>query len=319
MRESTVVTAMRDLLEQTRWTDDEVACRLAQARSVAYWEGLNPALSVDRNRAEGVHEARDLSSQQQSAVVSQIDAEGYFEIESLLPETTLGVMRDSVEVLLRNGWPPVFSFVYDEFWQITRVRSLVRVLSAVLGPDYRQIPHVWTFHIAPRPGSAGWSPHVDGSGTSNLVDGRLAVWIPLSDATLDNGCMYVIPRGRIPDSLEGRFPKTESFISSEVKTLLQASRALPARVGSVLGWDFKLIHWGSRWGRGHEARVSIALEFIAAAAELHASERPTFDAQSTLPTITERLHVIARAVRDYARFEPLMIRYARFVRQLLED
>ena len=178
MQKSTVMTAMRDLLEQTRWTDDEVAGRLAQARSVAYWEGLNPALSVGRNRAEGIREARKLGSQQQSAVVGQIDAEGYFEIESLLPESTLGAMRNCVEVLLRNDWPPVFAFVYDEFWQITRVRSLVRVLSAVLGPDYRQIPHVWTFHITPRPGSAGWPPHADGSGTSNLVDGRLAVWDP---------------------------------------------------------------------------------------------------------------------------------------------
>ena len=93
----------------------------------------------------------------------------------------------------------------------------------------------------------------------------------------------------------------------------------PARDGSVLGWDFKLIHWGSTWGRGHEARVSIALEFVAAGAELHASERPTLDAQSTLPTLSERLQVIARAVRDYERFEPLMIRYTQFVRHLLGD
>jgi ectoine hydroxylase-related dioxygenase (phytanoyl-CoA dioxygenase family) len=70
----------------------------------------------------------------------------------------------------------------------------------------------------------------------------VTVWIPFTDATPLNGCMYLLPMQNdphIPDSLT-------IFEPSD----LQHVRALPAQAGSVLAWNQYVLHWGgtaSRW------------------------------------------------------------------------
>jgi hypothetical protein len=311
MQNQRIANAMQQLLEHTRLSEGQVASRLEQARSVAYWEGLNPSPSVGRSGAEGVRETKAISPRCRKRVVEQLVANGYFEIEPLFPGPMLRRMRACIEVLKRSDWPPVFCFVHDEFWQITRVPSLVRVLSDVLGPGYRQIPHIWSFYVAATPGAAGWPPHTDRCGRANR-NSRLVVWVPLSDATLDNGCMYVIPRWRI----EQQFPEMETISAADAKAVLQASRALPARAGSVLGWDFRLIHCGSVCGLKGDPRVSISVEFIGAEAEPQRDELPLLDAPSDLPMFAQRIRVIARAILAYQKFEPLMIRYGELAERL---
>src|SRR5207245_2078717 len=123
--------------------------------------------------------------------------EGYFQAEPLFSVRVIQRLRNGIEVLRKEDWPPVFSFIYDEFWLATRGPSLAGLLSTALGPEHRQIPHLWTFYIPPTRGATGWLPHVDGwekSDGSGDRSNRLTVWIPLSEATLENGCMYVIPK-----------------------------------------------------------------------------------------------------------------------------
>jgi hypothetical protein len=105
---------------------------------------------------------------------------------------------------------------------------------------------------------------------------------------------------------------------SDVRALLQGCRALPARLGSVVGWDFNLIHWGSTGGEGGALRVSLSVEFLGADAEPAPDERPLLDAHANLPTFEQRLLVIARAVRSYQRFEPLLIRFQELAGRLVE-
>src|SRR5207244_2616081 len=107
----------------------------------------------------------------------------------------------------------------------------------------------------PTPGASGWPPHCDDANRPN----RVTVWIPLSDATLDNGCMYVVPRDRAAADADAR---------------LQACRALPAAAGSILGWNFDVLHWGSTCTRPGEPRIAISQEFIAPGAATAADELP---------------------------------------------
>jgi ectoine hydroxylase-related dioxygenase (phytanoyl-CoA dioxygenase family) len=90
-----------------------------------------------------------------------------------------------------------------------------------------------------------------------MADGRpkvITVWLPLTDATPENSCMYVVPADRDPT------------YGSEMDYLHQFSladiRALPAQAGSVLGWDQAVLHWGSHSvNRAVSPRISIACEF----------------------------------------------------------
>src|SRR5438093_1083574 len=75
---------------------------------------------------------------------------------------------------------------------------------------------------------------------------RLTTWVPLTDATLSNGCMYVVPKStdeRVQQAVENYSSRKMSM--GDVQRLLQHARALPARAGSVLCWGFGLLHWGS--------------------------------------------------------------------------
>jgi hypothetical protein len=318
MRKAVAGALALEMLKQTRLSAGQVASRLQLARSLDYWEQLNPALSVGQLRGVGVRETRAIDPRRRNELAARLAADGYFQADDLLPAVTLGRMCRAVEALRRAGWPSVFAFVYDQFWQVTRVPSLVRLLSAVLGRGYRQIPHVWCFYVPAHLGAAGWPPHVDGGGQSNSRN-RLVVWVPLTDATLDNGCMYVIPRGRVAEGYCRRFLEGEAIPAQDAQALLQACRALPARAGTVLGWDFELLHWGSICGDPRKPRVSLSVELLGEAAEPAPNEFPLIDAQADLPPFAQRLRVIARAVLDYLRFEPLMIRYLDLAERLLEN
>jgi hypothetical protein len=308
MQANTVVESVRHLLDRTRLSEQELASRLQQARSVDYWERLNPSLSVGRKGPSAFRESKAIGPRRRAIVLEQLRTDGYFQLDSLLPRATLGRMRECVEILRREDWPPVFGFVYDEFWQVTRVPSLVRLLSAALGTRFRQIPHVWSFYVPAKQGSAGWPPHTEGGAVSDCGN-RLVIWVPLSDATLENGCIYVIPRQRISSRLETMFPSMETVNADDVRSLLQNCRAVPAREGSVLGWDFRVVHWGSASGGRSAPRVSISVEFLGAGVKPVADEEPLLDARSELPTFDQRLLVIGRAIRNYTRYEPLLIRF----------
>ena len=126
-------------------------------------------------------------------------------------------------------------------------------------------------------GSSFGLPHRDYSAADSLHrDGEeedhpaiLTVWIPLNDATLDNGCMYVVPR-----EFDTDFARTDNHahmnpatevrrgLSSKIQFPLHGVRALPAPAGSLLAWYGNTIHWGSTCSRyAKEPRKSIALTF----------------------------------------------------------
>jgi hypothetical protein len=304
--------AVRLLLDGARLSQDEVASRLDLALVPAYWQMLMPSFSIDGDGPREVIETETMDDTRLDQTLGGMAEDGYFQTEPILAEHTILRMRECVEVLRHAHWPPVFTFVYDEFWRVTRGPALVRLLSGVLGPRYRQIPKIWTFHVARGRGGGGWPPHRDGRNRPR----RLTIWIPLTDATLENGCMYVIPKRLIPPGITESFARTKAIDTSDMLALLQASRALPARAGSVLGWDFEVIHWGSKTSGRGECRVSVVFEFIGESEEPGSDELPLLDAQSHLPAFSERLKAIARAIRSYEPYEPLMIRYRELARRL---
>jgi hypothetical protein len=204
--------------------------------------------------------------------------EGFFQTQPVLAPPVLQRLRECVEVLKKEDWPPVFAFVYDELWLATRTPFLSRLLGGILAPGYRQTSHIWCHYVRPGRGEGGWPPHVDG-----YRDGkRVTVWTPLSDATLDNGCIYVIPRDLITRELADAFGGIQTVGFAEVAGLLQSSRALPAQAGSILGWDYSLIHWGSKCGWASNPRISIAVAFIASDTEPTSRELPLLDGVQSL-------------------------------------
>jgi hypothetical protein len=131
--------------------------------------------------------------------------------------------------------------------------------------------------------------------------------------------MYLVPKGSAPEGILEAYLASRAISSAELTAALQASRALPAGSGELLGWSFDVIHWGARCqATGKEPRIAVSQSFISAREEPNSSEVPLLDLKLGLPTFCKRLSWIAQAIMFYQKFDPLLIRYATFAQRLEE-
>jgi ectoine hydroxylase-related dioxygenase (phytanoyl-CoA dioxygenase family) len=140
----------------------------------------------------------------------------------------------------------------------------------------------------------------------------------LTDATLDNGCIYVVP-GNLNTAGIGERRALRAASNLQMRELLQRGRALPARAGSLLGWYFRILHWGSVCHVAGAPRVSLVMEFIGAGERALDSELPLYDPREGLPSLPQRLHAIGRAILQYKRFELRMRRYVELAHGLMKE
>jgi hypothetical protein len=275
------------------------AARVKQASDPDHWRALMPALSVgDRLSVERLELSR--ANAEFPRVAADFATAGYFCASRFFDLRMIQQMKVAVEALEMAGWPLVFAFAYDAFWGVTRGLGLTELIGEIIGPGYRQTANVWVHRVSPEGHSAGWSPHADNPGDR----GRLSLWISLSDATLDNGCMYVVPKNATPVGFVRRMAvgKAKIFDADDVYRVIHGCRALPVPPGAVMGWDGDTIHWGSVF-RGGEPRISMSLQFLGPDEMPSEYELPTFDPSGALPTFAQRLAVIAKAIVDYQHFE----------------
>ena len=74
---------------------------------------------------------------------------------------------------------------------------------------------------------------------------EVSAWIPLSDATVENGCMFLLPAGssrEISDAIDTEMPLSPRV----VRAALQDVIALPAAAGAMIGWRGNILHRGGR-------------------------------------------------------------------------
>jgi len=176
----------------------------------------------------------------------------------------------AIENLHAESVLPVFVILYDEYWQL--MRSLSRTLEQVVGSRYRVTCDLWVWCIQPGAQRRGWKPHRDSNFTGvydpatsfirrNGSPRLFTMWIPLTDATTHNSCIYVLPFPK--DSvmrfyLGGASLRGLHAASKKISQQWSKVRALPAAAGSILAWSTYILHWGSESTEWTDApRVSI--------------------------------------------------------------
>lgn len=303
--------AVTQMLREAAPGRAEVAARRCQALEPAYWRALCPALTIEVSAPAA---SQTIDAARIDAAFRQADRDGYFRLDAAYPTSLVGSMLHAVESLRGEGWHPAFAFVFDEFWSVCRAPALIDVITKLLGPGFRQTSKTWCHYVTAARGAHGWGPHMDDAAGRR----KLTVWIPLTDATVENGCMYVVPKSCVPADLTERWPSLETVTKQEAAALLQGARALPARVGSIVGWDMGVLHWGSTVQTAEIPRVSVSFDFISGAELPAEGERPLLPLNA-LPAFSERLISISRNILDYVRFEPTLVRHAELARLLLSD
>ncbi len=260
-----------------------------------FWRELCPTMSIEDGKPTASAALGDTDP-----MIVNLKREGYVQEPGVLPESLTAPIRDTVTTFYRLGIPLPFAFVYDELW--LAFQSLSTFLNASLGEDYRALPDFWVWHVNPQEDAAGWGPHRDRVQPTLDADNSphtLTVWLPFSDATPLNGCMYVLPAHRDDRFVERRWDGEDNNTVYNPQDI----RALPATAGSMLAWNQAVLHWGGRGSRlGAAPRVSAAFEFQRA-------DRPPFNTPlldpHRMPTFTERLGLIGKQVLQYRHMYPL--------------
>jgi hypothetical protein len=162
-----------------------------------------------------------------------------------------------IDHLGAEGLPPLFVYAFDATWDVGA--RIARTLSAALAMPYVVIADAWAFRVAPGPEHAGWSPH---RGTYELAPDRGApdhinVWVALTDATIDNACMHVVPL----DEDAGYPGDLRSHAAAE------RARPLPVPAGTALFWNSNVLHSGGR-SSDRAAAPRISLTFTLRRADL---------------------------------------------------
>jgi hypothetical protein len=274
-----------------------------------YWRRLVPDFHIGDERATLEYTPVDAAAI--DAAVQAIERDGTFRLPSVLSPGDVRRLNAALDAVVGAGWPTIFTFIYDEYWLTARAPATRAALEAVLGPGFVMTPRMWTHVVDPVDGAKGWAPHVDGESRA-----RMNTWIALSEATVANGCMHVLPRGAVPAELAERFHADGAFTANEMGAMLHGVRALPASPGDLLGWAYDVIHWGGRVTAPGPTRRSISIEYAAATDVPGEHERPFVPLTST-PAFADRLRFIARLVISYRRFEPALARFDALARELL--
>ncbi|MEM7143032.1 MAG: phytanoyl-CoA dioxygenase family protein [Actinomycetota bacterium] len=259
-----------------------------------YWLELNPELTISDIPSRGAGSAaRSLAAGEVDAQAGQFPTTGWMEFGDLLDPDRCRLLATALDRLVDAGIPTPFLYVYDEVWQL--FLEAQEMLSGVLGEHYLVGGDIWVWHVSPESNTAGWAPHRDDNlGDGWLDDGRpamITIWVALTEATIDNGCMYILPTDRdtnVPDNLKVR----------EIDRYdLPGIRAMPATPGSIMAWSTRLLHWGGKASSTAEhARMSLAIYVQRADADPYHDDM--LDPTGSVP-LHYRLGVISRALRIY--------------------
>ena len=310
----------------------------------AYWRALMTGCGLQLSEGDPLHTVQGTGAEAaQGPAALEVEAaremlaeRGYFLWERagaaegqvpLLAPLLIGALRAGAARIKAAGWPATFLLLMDEPWQL--VARLFELLEPVLMlPDMLEQQSentgevleldldlfVWSLDKGLSDGryvnGNFATPHRDSPhGANHDSAGRptqLNVWVPLTDATLTNGCMWVLPKNcdplfdkpdhpqhmgaatRDPDgSLVCRFP-------------IHHARPLPAPEGAIVAWQSNLVHWGASCAPDaavHTPRTSMALTL----------RRRQRGGESTGPTLAQlrdmdvqaRLSMVGKSLRMY--------------------
>ncbi|WP_024440352.1 MULTISPECIES: phytanoyl-CoA dioxygenase family protein [unclassified Mycobacterium] len=271
------------------------ALSAADVQRREFWTQLCPEMSIEAGGARPSAAVGELDTQ-----LANLKREGYVQVPDALPEAAIAPIRAGVSTLFQQGIPLAFAFVYDELW--LAFQGLSEFLSSVMGEGYQALPDFWVWHVNPNDNAVGWGPHRDK--LINTLDDdnsphTLTVWLPFTDATPLNGCMYMLPAHLDDRFVERRWDGPDNTVVRN----LQDIRALPATAGTMFAWNQAVLHWGGRGSRlGAAPRISAAFEFQRS--DCAPFNTPLLD-PGRMPTFTERLGLIGKQVLQYRHMYPL--------------
>jgi ectoine hydroxylase-related dioxygenase (phytanoyl-CoA dioxygenase family) len=251
-----------------------------------FWLKLCPEMTIGTNQPSAFGQCT-IDSPSSSKYQSQLLNEGYFKANQTADMQLIARLKNAIETLDTNGILPVFITLFDEYWAL--VKQLSPILELSLGKQFQWMPDVWAWNI--KANTRGWPPHRDRTDPCLRPDGSpqsVTMWVSITEATPENGCMYIVPA-----QWDKYYPNGPSMKIDDIQSI----RALPTNPGDVLVWNQAVLHWGGRSSEtANTPRISIAIE--AQRSDIPAYRTPLLNPQNTVP-FEKRLGIIGRQLLHY--------------------
>lgn len=242
-------------------------------KPLAYWKELNPDAEITENPWGPDLKWEPWPEGTADKLRMDLEKEGYAVSPICFSPSQLTPLISIVLKVVRAGHRPAYALVYDEFYRL--FRKVGMYLQHVFHSNVLIVPDEFDVHYVPATGrAAGSKPHRDNIVVADYLDAEgvpelLNVWVSLTDATLLNSCIYVLPANHDPAYRQAIAGNSVHWRLDDAS--IQAARAVPADAGTMLLWAPSLLHWGGRSSEKAVApRVSVACYFQStAAARIH--------------------------------------------------
>lgn len=288
---------MSELAELSAFARKSEASARSELRSSRFWRAIAD-LGVCETTAD--LPLRLPETPARDALRRDVATRGYATIEAAVSPAACAPLARAILALCDRGWDAAFVLVYDDAWRLAR--PLLRLVHHVVNERLVFGAEMFAFCVDPRrPGARlrGVPPHRDRerSGHDQVGDLRLprhcTSWLALTDATVANGCIHVVPEGATGSTL--RLDATRSPNGDHGRGT-PPSVALEAAAGTVLVWGGQVLHWGGvHAGKGAPPRIALATAAtdpeIAARSPMAGFSLSTLP-DGPLPSLEQRLHLI---------------------------
>lgn len=228
---------------------------------------------------------KPLSSEQLAAY----QRDGYILVEDLLPAAEVAALRDRLREYTHGGRPPAGLAVQveprvqrgeltvghpgdgirkidylvqndDLFRRLGTHPNIVGIIAQIVGPDIKLFRNSLLLKPPEVGSQKGW--HQDSPYWPIEPMELCSCWFPLDDATLENGCMVVLPgwhaKGPLP-----HLHVTDDYVIEEAHLAGAEQIAVPMRAGSGLFFHSLLPHYTAP-NRSRTWRRAIALSYMSA-------------------------------------------------------
>jgi len=259
-------------------------------KDFSFFRSINPNLHINDDKFIAQCTPIPFSNETLQSSKSLMMKEGYFELPPQKYLCSVSEMALAIDRFKKNGIPPVYCYVYDEYWLL--FYQLHNLVKTFLGDGYVRLPGFWAWHVDPKNDESGWKSHRDrGAYTLNedKTPKTITLWVSLTDTNELNGCMYIIPADRDPDyGVVDTMGYRGDFCNI---------RALPAKAGTIICWNQCVLHWGSRTSnRATNPRISLSIEFQQKGD--HYYDQPV-QVPNYVPPFDEKLKLIEKQLEQY--------------------
>lgn len=306
------IQQIQEFVKANAMLPGEASSLADRAMDPDYWRSACPWLSIsDRRRRPA---SVELSTTAVAESVDEYWRSGFGSCEDVFAIDDITKLETGVFAVQSAGWPMVFSFLFDEFWTLLEAPKLRAFLTSILGEQYQPTARFLVNYVPAMPGGSGFAPHVDGG-----PDHTVSCWMPLTPASPDNGCVYVIERTPASMNLVNEFKTAETFSNKQMMLLLSHARALPMNPGGFLAWQPDTIHWGGMFRRG-AARLAVSWEFMGPHHENIDPVLPlALQPDQPLPAFADRLRWICQCLSRTVVRDVVLERFLPVVQTILAD